>query len=82
MADRAPLASLAMHSHRWNLCHLAPAGHTYMEQLNEAGGIYAVMNELNKKGLLQRLYDLGYESKRRSFTPLEVRVIVDALGEP
>ncbi|MEO5182656.1 DUF4248 domain-containing protein, partial [Bacteroides ovatus] len=33
-------------------------------------------------GLLQRLYDLGYESKRRSFTPLEVRVIVDALGEP
>ena len=35
-----------------NLCHLAPAGYTYMEQLNEAGGIYAVMNELNKKGLL------------------------------
>ncbi len=35
-----------------NLCHLAPAGHTYMEQLNEAGGIYAVMNELSKKGLL------------------------------
>ena len=35
-----------------NLCHLAPAGHTYMEQLNEAGGIYAVMNELNKRGLL------------------------------
>ncbi|MGN0298315.1 MAG: dihydroxy-acid dehydratase [Lachnospiraceae bacterium] len=35
-----------------NLCHLAPAGPTYMEQLNEAGGIYAVMNELNKKGLL------------------------------
>ena len=35
-----------------NLCHLAPAGHTYMEQLNEAGGIYSVMNELNKKGLL------------------------------
>ena len=35
-----------------NLSHLAPAGHTYMEQLNEAGGIYAVMNELNKKGLL------------------------------
>ena len=32
-------------------------------------------------GLLQRLYDLGYESKRRSFTPLEVRVIVDALGD-
>ncbi|ROR25284.1 dihydroxy-acid dehydratase [Mobilisporobacter senegalensis] len=35
-----------------NLCHLAPAGHTYMEDLNEAGGIYAVMNEINKKGLL------------------------------
>ena len=35
-----------------NLCHLAPAGHTYMEQLNEAGGVYAVMNELNKKHLL------------------------------
>ena len=35
-----------------NLCHLAPAGHTYMEELNEAGGIYAVMNEMNKKGLL------------------------------
>lgn len=35
-----------------NLCHLAPAGHTYMEELNEAGGIYAVMNELSKKNLL------------------------------
>ena len=35
-----------------NLCHLAPAGPTYMEDLNEAGGVYAVMNELNKKGLL------------------------------
>ena len=35
-----------------NLCHLAPAGHTYMEQLNEAGGIYAVMKELTKKNLL------------------------------
>ena len=35
-----------------NLCHLAPAGPTYIEDLNEAGGIYAVMNELNKKGLL------------------------------
>ena len=35
-----------------NLCHLAPAGRTYMEDLNEAGGVYAVMNELNKKGLL------------------------------
>ena len=35
-----------------NLCHLAPAGYTYMEQLNEAGGVYAVMNELSKKNLL------------------------------
>lgn len=36
-----------------NLCHLAPAGDTYMEDLYEAGGVYAVMNELNKKGLLK-----------------------------
>ncbi len=35
-----------------NLCHLAPAGPTYMEDLNEAGGIYAVMNEISKLGLL------------------------------
>ena len=35
-----------------NLCHLAPAGPTYMEDLNEAVGVYAVMNELSKKGLL------------------------------
>ncbi|MBF1249323.1 MAG: dihydroxy-acid dehydratase [Lachnospiraceae bacterium] len=35
-----------------NLCHLAPAGHTYMEDLNEAGGIYAVMKEISKLGLL------------------------------
>lgn len=35
-----------------NLCHLAPAGRTYMEELDEAGGVYAVMNELNKKELL------------------------------
>ncbi|MCI5904709.1 MAG: dihydroxy-acid dehydratase, partial [Oscillospiraceae bacterium] len=35
-----------------NLCHLAPAGHAYIEELNEAGGVYAVMNELNKKDLL------------------------------
>ncbi len=35
-----------------NLCHLAPSGRTYMEDLDEAGGVYAVMNELNKKGLL------------------------------
>lgn len=36
-----------------NLCHLAPAGRTYMEDLDEAGGVYAVMNELNKKGLIK-----------------------------
>ena len=35
-----------------NLCHLAPAGNTYMEDLNEAGGVYAVLNELSKKDLL------------------------------
>ena len=35
-----------------NLCHLAPAGPTYMEDLNEAGGVYAVMNELTKKNLI------------------------------
>ena len=35
-----------------NLCHLAPAGRTYIEELDEAGGVYAVMNELDKKGLL------------------------------
>ncbi len=35
-----------------NLCHLAPAGRTYMEELDEAGGVYAVMNELNKKKLI------------------------------
>ena len=35
-----------------NLCHLAPAGHTYMQDLNEAGGVYAVMKELSKKNLI------------------------------
>ena len=35
-----------------NLCHLAPAGRTYVEELDEAGGVYAVMNELNKNCLL------------------------------
>ena len=39
-------------SHTPNLCHLAPAGRTYIEQLNEAGGVYAVMKELSKKNLL------------------------------
>ncbi|WP_422485864.1 dihydroxy-acid dehydratase [Gudongella sp. DL1XJH-153] len=36
-----------------NLCHLAPAGNTYIEDLDEAGGVYAVMNELMKKNLLK-----------------------------
>ncbi|MCH5272728.1 MAG: dihydroxy-acid dehydratase [Lachnospiraceae bacterium] len=36
-----------------NLCHLAPAGHAYIEELNEAGGVYAVMNELSKRDLLE-----------------------------
>ncbi|WP_312694180.1 dihydroxy-acid dehydratase [Caproiciproducens sp.] len=36
-----------------NLCHLAPAGHTYMEDLNVAGGVYAVMNEISKLDLLK-----------------------------
>ncbi|MBR0132278.1 MAG: dihydroxy-acid dehydratase [Lachnospiraceae bacterium] len=36
-----------------NLCHLAPAGRTYMEDLDEAGGVYAVMNELSKKNLIE-----------------------------
>ena len=37
-----------------NLCHLAPAGPMYIEELNEAGGVLAVMKELNKKGLIHR----------------------------
>lgn len=40
-------------AHTPNLCHLAPAGRAYMEDLNEAGGVYAVMNEINKLGLLR-----------------------------
>ena len=43
----------AMSARTPNLCHLAPAGRTYMEDLDEAGGVYAVMNELNKKGLIR-----------------------------
>lgn len=38
--------------HTPNLCHLAPAGDTFMEDLNEAGGVYAVMNELDQLGIL------------------------------
>lgn len=37
-----------------NLCHLAPAGANYIEELNEAGGIYAVMNEISKLGLIHK----------------------------
>lgn len=44
--------SNAISSHTPNLCHLAPAGETYMEDLEHAGGVYAVMKELTKKGLL------------------------------
>ena len=36
-----------------NLCHLAPAGHTYVEELDEAGGVYAIMHELSRKGLIR-----------------------------
>ena len=55
-----------------NLCHLAPAGPTYIEDLNEAGGVYAVMAELNKKGTAAHpVYDGdrqngGREYQRRS----------------
>ncbi|MBR2742348.1 MAG: dihydroxy-acid dehydratase [Clostridia bacterium] len=45
-------ASNDISSNTPNLCHLAPAGNTYMEDLEQAGGVYAVMNELTKKGLL------------------------------
>ena len=45
-------ASNAISAKTPNLCHLAPAGDTYMEDLEYAGGVYAVMAELNKKGLL------------------------------
>ena len=37
-----------------NLCHLAPAGRTYIEDLDEAGGVYAIMHELSKKGLIHQ----------------------------
>ena len=37
-----------------NLCHLAPAGHTYMEDLNEAGGVYAVIKQLADAGLINK----------------------------
>ena len=51
-----------------NLCHLAPAGPTYMEDLNEAGGVYAVMNELNKlENSAHRMYD-SYRKNGREIT--------------
>ena len=49
---REPKVTIEISEKTPNLCHLAPAGPTYIEELNEAGGVYAVMNELNKKGLL------------------------------
>jgi len=45
-------ATNAISANTPNLCHLAPAGDTYMEDLDMAGGVYAVMKELTKKGLL------------------------------
>lgn len=45
-------ASNAISANTPNLCHLAPAGESYMEDLEQAGGVYAVMAELTKKGLL------------------------------
>ena len=51
-----------------NLCHLAPAGPTYMEDLNEAGGVSAVMNELNKIRFAEyRLYDCHRKNSRRKY---------------
>ncbi len=49
-----------------NLCHLAPAGPTYMEDLNEAGGVYAVMKELNRyRSASYRLHDSNRKDSRR-----------------
>ncbi len=48
-----------------NLCHLAPAGPTYMEDLNEAGGVYAVMNELKKRTSSYRMHDSNRQNSRR-----------------
>ena len=51
-----------------NLCHLAPAGPTYMEDLNEAGGVYAVMNELSRcRTSTYRLYDRNRKDRRREY---------------
>lgn len=48
-----------------NLCHLAPAGHTYIEDLNEAGGVYAVMSELNKRTSPYGVYDCNRKDSWR-----------------
>ena len=54
-----------------NLCHLAPAGPTYMEDLNEAGGVYAVMNELIKeKPAESGLHDSNRKDSRRKYRRL------------
>ena len=54
-----------------NLCHLAPAGPTYMEDLNEAGGVWAVMKELTKKDLLNTgLYDRNRKDRGREYCQL------------
>ena len=54
-----------------NLCHLAPAGPTYMEDLNEAGGVYAVMNEISKLGPLKSgLHDCNRQDRRREHSGL------------
>ena len=51
-----------------NLCHLAPAGPTYMEDLNEAGGVYAVMNELSEIGsATSGLHDSNRKDRRRKY---------------
>ena len=60
-----------------NLCHLAPAGHTYMEDLNEAGGIYAVMNEIEQEGTSESgLHDCNRKDrgrKHQGLCKLEIR---------
>ena len=54
-----------------NLCHLAPAGPTYMEDLNEAGGVYAVMNELAQdRTSSYRMHDRNRKDSRREYQRL------------
>ena len=55
----------------------------YSPELTDIAAYRKLMKWIERcPGLLQRLYDLGYELVHRCYTPLEVRVIVDALGEP